>query len=63
MYEDNVLIKLRRDYAKDEVVMYALNKLKEKDIEIGILKSEIHELQDNPIELKLLSLKQIKKIQ
>lgn len=51
MYEDTVLIKLRRDYEKDEVVMYALNKLKEKDIEIGILKSEIHELQDNPINL------------
>lgn len=29
-YEDTILIKLRRDYDKDEVVMYALNKLIKK---------------------------------
>lgn len=27
-YEDNILIKLRRDYSKDEVVLYALNIIK-----------------------------------
>ena len=35
MYEDTILIKLRRDYEKDEVVMYALNKIKEQAVGFG----------------------------
>lgn len=44
-YEDTVLIKLRRDYSKDEVVMFALNKIKELQIEKGKNKSYIDELE------------------
>lgn len=44
-YEDTVLIKLRRDYSKDEVVMFALNKIKELQIENGKNKSYIDELE------------------
>lgn len=55
-YEDTVLIKLRRDYEKDEVVMYVLNQLQEKKVEIGKLKSYIQELEDNPVNLKNLEL-------
>ena len=43
-YEDNVLIKLRRDYSKDEVVMHALNLIKELKIERGKNNSYIEEL-------------------
>ena len=43
-YEDNVLIKLRRDYSKDEVVMHALNVIKELQIERGKNSSYIEEL-------------------
>jgi len=44
-YIDNVLIKLKREYGKDELVM-ALNKqLSDKDVEIGQLKSEIEHLE------------------
>jgi hypothetical protein len=50
MYEENVLIKLHRDYKKDEVVMFALNKLKEQAVEIGKLKSYISELEDGSAE-------------
>lgn len=45
-YEDTVLVKLRRVYKKDEVVMFSLNKIKEQQIEIGKLKSYIDELED-----------------
>lgn len=46
-YEDNVLIKLRRDYEKDEVVLFALNKIKELQTELGKANSYIQELEDN----------------
>jgi uncharacterized phage infection (PIP) family protein YhgE len=52
MYEDTVLIKLRRDYEKNEVVMFALNKIKEQEVEIGKLKSYISELEDGNVEFK-----------
>jgi hypothetical protein len=44
-YEDTVLLKLRRDYSKDEVVMFALNKIQELQIENGKNKSYIEELE------------------
>ena len=40
-YEENVLIKLRRKYSKDEVVSALYAKISEKDLEIGKLISEI----------------------
>ena len=46
-YEDNVLIRLRRDYSKDELVAFALKTIKDKDIELGKLKSYIDELEFN----------------
>jgi len=44
-YEDTVLLKLRRDYAKDEVVMFALNKIQELQIENGKKETYIQELE------------------
>lgn len=34
-YEDNVLIKLKRQYSKDEYVQHLLKEIKEKDVLIG----------------------------
>lgn len=45
-YEDSVLIKLRRDYGKYESMLFALNKIKELQIENGKNKAYIDELQD-----------------
>lgn len=42
-YED-VLVKLHRKYGKDELVLALKKQISEKDIEIGILKSEKDEL-------------------
>ena len=41
---DRTLIRLRREYGKDEVVSALSKQLSEKDIEIGQLKSEIEHL-------------------
>ena len=40
-YEEDVLIKLRRKYSKDEVVSALYAKISEKSLEIGKLLSEI----------------------
>ena len=45
-YIDRTILKLRREYSKDELVA-ALNKqLEEKDVEIGKLTAQVHELED-----------------
>jgi len=44
-YIDNVVIELKRQYSKDELVSHLLKKQSELEIEIGILKSEKDELQ------------------
>jgi cell shape-determining protein MreC len=44
-YIDNVLIKLRREYSKDELVSALSKKLSEAEIENGKLKSYIQELE------------------
>lgn len=51
MWEQEVLLNLRRQYSKDETVALMSKELSEAHIEIGMLKSEISELKD---ELKLL---------
>lgn len=51
-YDENVLIKLRRDYSKDEVVLFALNKIKELQIERGKDKSYIEELAKENLDLR-----------
>lgn len=58
-YKGTVLLKLRRIYSKDEAVRFALDELQKARIEIGMLKSEIAELEDNNKELvkKIESLK------
>jgi hypothetical protein len=45
-YFDNVLIKLRRKYSKDEAVSALSKKLQEVEIELGKAISYIHELED-----------------
>jgi predicted RNase H-like nuclease (RuvC/YqgF family) len=42
---DNVLIKLRRQYSKDETVAALSKKISELEIENGALKSEIEHLE------------------
>jgi hypothetical protein len=44
-YIDNVLIKLRREYSKDELVSALSKRLSEAEIENGKLKSYIDELE------------------
>lgn len=39
-YIDNVVIKLKRQYGKDEYVSYLLTKYSEIQIELGVVKSE-----------------------
>lgn len=46
MYEDNVLLKLRRDYSKDEVVMYALNKIHELQKELKVERDRNQKLSE-----------------
>jgi hypothetical protein len=51
-YKDTVLIKLRRNYSKDEVVMFGLNEVKRLNIELGKNKAYIDELNIIIIDLK-----------
>lgn len=59
-YDDNVLIKLRRDYSKDEVVLHLINVVKESKIEIGKLSSYVDELKHR-IEIKKNEIKDLNK--
>lgn len=45
-FYDEALIKLRRQYGKDELVAVLTKQLSQKDFEIGQLKSYIDELED-----------------
>lgn len=44
-YLNDILIKLRREYSKDELVTYLFNKVSSLEIENGKLKSYISELE------------------
>lgn len=44
-YLDNVLIKLKRHYSKDEVVAALSKKLSEAEVKNGVLLDEIHSLK------------------
>ena len=46
-YIDRTIIKLRRKYSKDELVSALNNQLRQKDMEIGKLNSEIDYLENN----------------
>jgi hypothetical protein len=43
-FEDRTLIRLRREYSKDEAVAALSKKLTEKDVEIGVLSAEVDHL-------------------
>jgi len=61
-YIDNTIIRLRREYSKDELVQALNRQLSEKDKEIGMLKSEIDYLKSEQDKLKAdyeLKLKQL----
>lgn len=51
-YEDNVLLRLKRQYSKDESLSFILDRLKKAEMEIGYLKSEIAEKDDEILNLK-----------
>ena len=60
-YMDNVLIKLRREYSKDELVSALSKRLSESEIENGKLKSYISELESK-IESKTKLKKEIDRL-
>jgi chromosome segregation ATPase len=59
-YDDNVLIKLRRDYSKDEVVLHLIKTVKNLKTEVGKLSSYIDELKHR-IDLKKDEIKDLNK--
>lgn len=59
-YDDNVLIKLRRDYSKDEVVLHLIKVVKESKTEIGKLLSCVEELK-HKVFLKSNEIKEMNK--
>jgi len=44
--DDNVLLHLRRTYAKDEMVSYVVRRIKELKVELGQANAEIDHLND-----------------
>jgi len=59
-YEDNVLIKLHRQYSKDEVVAHCIKVARESKVEVGKLKAHISELE-HKLNLKNIQLKNANK--
>lgn len=54
-YENEILIKLNREYSRDEMFAFSIRKIKEQSVEIGKLSAYISELEDNPINKDLQS--------
>lgn len=52
-FTNDIILKLRRQYSKDEAVKLMANKLSKTEIELGKLKSYVSELED---ELEMLAL-------
>lgn len=46
-FDDNVLLRLRRLYSRDEAVKFISDRLMNAEIEIGVLKSELSEALEN----------------
>lgn len=61
-YINDVLIKLRRKYSKDEIVTYLFNKVSSLEIENGKLKSYIEEIEDSFENINELK-KELKRLQ
>jgi len=45
-YEDNILIKLHRDYGQDEIIAFTIKKIKELKVELGKERAYSLELKD-----------------
>lgn len=43
MFEDTILLKIKRDFTESEAIAYLTKMVSEKEIEIGMLKSELAE--------------------
>lgn len=43
MFEDNILLKIKRDFTQDEAVKFLQQTISDLKVEIGILKSELAE--------------------
>lgn len=52
MFEDQILLKIKRKYSKDESFALVLKKLSEAQIENGILKSELSELKEEVTKMR-----------
>lgn len=64
MFEDGILLRIKRDLTNDEKVKFVLKKLEEAQKEIGFLKSELYEAQDNEREaIRLKEEMRLEKIQ
>lgn len=53
-YFDRALIRLHREYGKDELVLSLKSEISQKNVEIGQLKSYIDELEDTNKKLRAL---------
>jgi chromosome segregation ATPase len=62
-YEDDTLIRLRRQYSKDETVAALSKKLSEADVKNGMLQSEIDELKHDLSKVNSKNLKLQKEIE
>lgn len=51
-FEDNIILRIRRQYSKDESMNFVLDSLTKAKLEIGMLKSELAEERDINRELR-----------
>jgi len=54
MFKENVLLKIKRDYSKDEATAVLLKELSDAKFKIGELTSEIEELKGEIIKLRMI---------
>jgi len=59
-YEDGILLKIYREYSKDESFNFLIKRLKETEMQLGIIKSEYIELKDEFNKLKQNEIQNIK---
>lgn len=52
MFEDTILLKIKRDFTENEAIAYLKKLLSEKQIEIGMLKSELAEVKHKLVQPK-----------
>ena len=59
-YDDGILLKIYREYSKDESFNFLIKRLKETEIKLGIIKSEYAELKHEFNKLKQNEIQNIK---